>query len=826
MPFYISPRVNVIEKDLTLSIQNISDAIGATVGLSRWGPANVPTLIEEGEDDFITRFYKPDNNTYLDILTACDYMRYTNQFYYTRVVGPLARNASSQNPGLVTVYNEKDYEGKSSELLGINFISRYVGDLGNSLAVSVMDMTGIDTWEYAPLFEYDLQTPDQFSIAIIDTKGMFGGGGERKQEERLSIVGTAAGGTQEKRTITVIGTVAGGIKQAETITIEGTATEAGSLSITTDVAVLSVAVASGDTFDVIASNIADALATDTANFESAVANNGVITLTYAVPGLYSKVSMPDSLGIVLSSVITTPGDDNVLLDIYGRSFGVKNGDGANDVAQVLGDQLSILTTKYESVVVDGSSIALVYKNFGASTDPTDPVIQNGITANIAVDTAGSNGFDIEVFGVTVSLLNGDKANIVANKISVALNADTDYMEDKDLVSPDKSTVLIKYNETGKRDLTPSPEEQGSLVFNMAINVVGTLGTMIDGFEIQTNTPGAKFPDGTSQYFVSTINDKCRYVMVGDQTLPLVKGFYKLSGGADDYNVRKGPAFANYNDKYTYEVNYMWVAGSDVLEQRDMVDAVETRKDCIGFLSPMLSDVLNNIGGETDAIVEWRSIELNRESSYIVATDNWAKVYDKYNDVNRWIPTCAGTAGLKARCDREQNQWTSPAGIERGQYAWYSTMAWSATEARRDILYKNGVNSIVSERTVGFILFGDKTMTVRPSAFSRINVRSAFIFAGKSISQFAKQYLFEINDQYTRNQFLNATNAFLRDMTAQRAFSDFLVKCDTTNNTPQIVAQNRMVATILLKPTYSINYIDLNFIAVGPNMTFEEAIGTE
>jgi phage tail sheath protein FI len=151
------------------------------------------------------------------------------------------------------------------------------------------------------------------------------------------------------------------------------------------------------------------------------------------------------------------------------------------------------------------------------------------------------------------------------------------------------------------------------------------------------------------------------------------------------------------------------------------------------------------------------------------------------------------------------------------------MAWSANKAQRDELYKIGVNSIVTFPNEGIVLFGDKTATTRPSSFDRINVRMAFIVAEKSIANFAKQFLFEVNDAFTQSQFLNAVRPFLRNMVSRRAFEDAKVIADDTNNTGYIKSTNQFVGTILLKPLYSINFINLNFVAVGPSVSFDEVV---
>ena len=237
---------------------------------------------------------------------------------------------------------------------------------------------------------------------------------------------------------------------------------------------------------------------------------------------------------------------------------------------------------------------------------------------------------------------------------------------------------------------------------------------------------------------------------------------------------------------------------------------------------MMNDVVNNRGNETADVVEWRTVEVNRETSYAFADNNWALVYDKYNDVNRWIPICGGTAGLKARTDRDAEPWISPAGYEYGRYKNYIKLAWNPNSGQRDELYKAAINPVCSFKGEGIVLFGDKTSLTRPSAFQGVNVRSAFIVAEKTLANFAHYFLFKLNDDITRSQFRNAVRPFLRNMVARRAFEDAVFKSDANNNGPAVRAARQLVGAIYAKPMYSINWVLLDFVAVGSGVTLDES----
>jgi phage tail sheath protein FI len=206
--------------------------------------------------------------------------------------------------------------------------------------------------------------------------------------------------------------------------------------------------------------------------------------------------------------------------------------------------------------------------------------------------------------------------------------------------------------------------------------------------------------------------------------------------------------------------------------------------------------------------------------------NWKYQYDKYNDVYRWVPLNGDVAGLCARTDLERDPWFSPAGTNRGIVRNVIKLAWNPTKGDRDDLYTKGVNPVVTFQGEGTILFGDKTLLTRPSAFDRINVRRLFIVLEKAITRAARTALFEFNDQFTRAQFVNLIEPFLRDVQGRRGVTDFRVVCDERNNTPEIIDRNEFVGDIYIKPSRSINFIQLNFVAVRSGVTFDEIVGRQ
>jgi phage tail sheath protein FI len=204
---------------------------------------------------------------------------------------------------------------------------------------------------------------------------------------------------------------------------------------------------------------------------------------------------------------------------------------------------------------------------------------------------------------------------------------------------------------------------------------------------------------------------------------------------------------------------------------------------------------------------------------------WFYMYDRYNDVYRWLPLNPSIAGLAAQTDSTNDPWWSPAGFSRGQIKNVVKLAWSPNQTDRDTLYRNGINAVVNFPGQGVVLYGDKTLLANPSAFDRINVRRLFIVLEKAISIAAKSQLFQINDAFTQAQFRNMIEPFLRDVKGRRGVTDFLVVCDSTNNTGDVVDANQFVADIYIKPSRSINFITLSFIAVRDSVSFTEAVGS-
>lgn len=383
---------------------------------------------------------------------------------------------------------------------------------------------------------------------------------------------------------------------------------------------------------------------------------------------------------------------------------------------------------------------------------------------------------------------------------------------------------------------------------------GTPGTVLETFPYVSMATDAKTYDGTSNYAVDVVNARSQYVwMVGwdsDYTntgaagtattagtpkdfdgAGLEVGEFELSGGVDSGALAQAEYLAgidnHFTDPETTTIDFIIAPSLSAQSDQaslisDYVATAEGRKDCLVVASPGRSGVTSGTSQNSTVVTFAASLP---SSSYLVVDNNFLKVYDKYNDKYIFIPAAPSTAGLMAATEQNSAPWFSPAGTRRGNYLGVAGLAYNPIKAERDALYKVGINPIANLPGTGILLYGDKTRLLRPSAFDRINVRRLFLVMERAISRYAKDILFEFNDEFTRAQFVGVVEPYLRDIQAGRGITDYQVVCDETNNPPSIVDNNEFVASVFVKPARSINFITLNFVAVRTGVSFEEVVGT-
>ena len=373
---------------------------------------------------------------------------------------------------------------------------------------------------------------------------------------------------------------------------------------------------------------------------------------------------------------------------------------------------------------------------------------------------------------------------------------------------------------------------------------GLANTVLEKFAFASKASDAKFGDGSTNYYVNVLNQRSRYVWWTSHASGN-SGWGTAAAGTtyDAANGQRNPTYASLAGGTDGTITagnintaYSLFANSDVVDLSLIISGpgnatvaghlisniAEVRKDCLVFLSPTRTSVVDNAGSETTAIISYR--DSLTSSSYSVMDSGYKYQFDKYNDVYRYVPLNGDIAGACARTDLERDPWFSPGGFNRGTIKNVVKLAWNPTKAERDNLYVKGINPVVSFQGEGTVLFGDKTMLSRPSVFDRINVRRLFIVLEKSIASAARSSLFEFNDQFTRAQFVNLVEPYLRDVQGRRGITDFRVVCDESNNTPNVIDSNQFVGDIYIKPARSVNFIQLNFVAVRTGVSFEEIVG--
>ena len=404
---------------------------------------------------------------------------------------------------------------------------------------------------------------------------------------------------------------------------------------------------------------------------------------------------------------------------------------------------------------------------------------------------------------------------------------------------------------------------------------GTPGTVLETFAYLSQASDAKTNDGSTNYVQTVINNQSRFVWLAkldgaigdpDGTVVFPGGLGKgapaatnssnqlqnigsaaslsiafgvgaetifmadLSNGTDSAALTPAEyatGFDLFEDVDTIQIDFLIAPGlASATDQgtvvNDLVDtAAQGRRDCVVVTSPPSTAVVN-IPNPDASFAD----QFTPKSSYLIVDNNYLRVYDKYNDQYVFVPAASSTAGIMAATDVDTAPWFSPAGQRRGQYYGVTSLAYSPTQSQRDVLYKAGVNPIANIPGQGMLLFGDKTHLARPSAFDRINVRRLFLVIERAISRAARAVMFEFNDEFTRAEFVNVVEPFLREIRGRRGITDFRVVCDETNNTAEVIDRNEFIANIFIKPARSINFVTLNFIAVRSGVSFEEIAGTD
>jgi phage tail sheath protein FI len=766
MPFQLSPGVNVTEIDLTTVVPAVSTSVGAIAGVFGWGPVGQRVILDR-ETTLITRFGKPTNLNPETWFTAANFLSYSNQLIAVRTantsgVTPTAAFNANTTSNVVT--------GTTTGIVAGMYVSQTsngsVIPAGNNVTVvSVNSTAAVLSTQSAVTGSVSLYfaSPNVAYSALGIASGGFVANlsGQIVKNENSY---TALDGTFDSD-VMYIARFPGGIGNSLRVSVCDSANAYQS----------SVNLASNATWSNTGITLAIGSNTGVIYSSNSTGGAGAGSTTH-VTNILATLAVGDMIQVGNASIGTQY--------MKVSSVGVPTTNATLTVANIAFEDPYRLSTNF-STVENGNTFTRHWEFFNVvDTAPgqSDYVSNFGNTsANdelhvVVVDNGGKftgvPGTVLEVYKGLSRATDAKAADTSANYYKIAINDASQYI----WWANDRSGAA-----------SANAMNIASSTNNSALNLQFVLGT--DG-DSESNVPLSVVTAGYDQ-FASAEEVDVSIVMQGKGI-----GGSTVSGGQTVTNFQ----LANY-----------------------LIDnIVGQRKDCVAMISPEKSTVVNNIGYEASTVVNWRNVL--HDSSYSVLDSGYKYQYDRYNDIYRWIPLNGDIAGLCARTDQTNDAWWSPAGFNRGQIKNLVKLAFNPTKTDRDVLYKNGVNPVVSFPGQGVVLYGDKTLQAKPSAFDRINVRRLFIVLEKAISTAAKFSLFEFNDAFTRRQFVNLVTPYLRDVQGRRGIYDFKVVCDETNNTPQVIDTNNFVGDIYIKPARSINFIQLNFVAVGTGVQFSEVIG--
>ncbi len=587
----------------------------------------------------------------------------------------------------------------------------------------------------------------------------------------------------------------------------------------------------------------------------------------------------DSLQVVRaeSAILNAGANSGILIrddDHYEASFSTGQGSHGEWAARTAG-------THGNSIGVEICAVADAYEQVVAALTVSEDAA--GATS-IAVDDADASGEAFNV-GDLISFFSNSAGttpvdefneyevtaiNTSTNVLTVRLKDDPNGAGVQNII-PDNSYIKRRWKFYDLFDGAPgtsqwatdnargSGDEMHVVVYDTTGDITGKVSTAAGGrtagvieiFSNMSKNPNAKTAQGSTNYYADVIFASSEFIYWTDHisagsnwgtdttttytsVVPIT--IDALSGGTDDYSVTAGEmelAYDKFADSESLDINLVLGGSSSITTDTAaghdtyvtmITSLVESRKDCVGFVSPHRAATVGVALSSTATENVKTAFDLCPSSSYMVFDSGYKYMYDKYADVYRFVPLNGDTAGLCANTDNVADAWFSPAGFNRGRVRGAVKLSLNPTKAERDILYRARVNPVVNFPGQGVTLFGDKTALSKPSAFDRINVRRLFLVMEKAIATAAKFQLFEFNDEFTRAQFRNLIEPFLREVQGRRGITDFKVKADASNNTGDVIDRNEFIADIFIKPARAINFITLNFIAARSGVAFSEIGG--
>jgi phage tail sheath protein FI len=793
MAFQLSPGVNFSEIDLTNATAAVATTEGALAGVFRWGPINERKLITS-ETQLVdvygapnTRFTNsPTNSTtwtnHETFYTAANFLGYTNALYVNRVVE--LGNADASKNAKVSGDN-----GGSNDVV----TAKYYGALGNSVEVSYCTGDGDGDSDGLGLHQFN-GVNGTGTVTVNPSNG-----GDANKSLTFEGLGTAAELNKlTKGTKITIRTASDENSDViQEVYLAGDATAVSATGSADTETVITGAAPTSDSGSLNSSGliIHDETGGNPAAIAASILASSIISLAAQVDADGGDIHDID-LGDPVTFDAGTSGVPGGLVD--GKTyFAIPVSDADATVGETVDDDTDTRAFK----------LAATYED---ATNHTDAAPKHVEITSLAAGGASTTGtFDFfDEFDATAP---------IAGRYTGLVNG-TAY-----------------YTKTwGDADLFDSAPTSASnlhiVVKDIDGEITGTAGSVIETFENVSETPGAKKEDGTSNFITDVLVASSKWISVAEtkaDDLSAASSSRPLTGGSDgedEKDISLGRLALGYDlfaDATQVDVSFILQGkprGNNGYELANYIidNVAETRRDCVAFVSPVqtatTAQTIVDFAGSVSA------------STYAVVDSGYKYQYDKYSDAYRYVPLNGDIAGLCARTDDLRDPWFSPAGYNRGSVKNVVKLNFNPNKAQRDLLYKNGVNPVITQPGQGTVLFGDKTFSGVTSAFDRINVRRLFIVLEKTIANAAKSTLFEFNDEFTRATFRNLVEPFLRDVQGRRGIYDFKVVCDESNNTGQVIDTNSFVGDIYIKPARSINFIQLNFVAVRTGVEFSEVVG--
>jgi len=797
----VSPGVRIREVDLTVGgITAANNQVGAIAGPFQKGPVNVPILIET-ENDLLNTFGKPISSDaqYEYWLGASSYLSYGGILRVVRCNGTALNNANSTGIGstagtTLKIESTEDYNNNHSTDTAWAWAARNPGSWANNLKVCVIDAAA---------------------------------------DQRLGIASAANLSVGFAVTATIDQTVAGtGTTTREQGILKGIITKVNADSI--DVKITAKSSGAGST-----------VFTETAYSEGSVnafTPSSTIFITNNSGTGVSITSLNTTIGTFQGVVSTGSSIMNPISSTTGFLSGITTG--------------STIQSTTDGILGSNTTVA----GFG-TTNINAGVAQTTILLSSSVSGAGGT----YTFGIyTISSSPTATASDWYNEQTLGLTNTTVYWKN---IAPRPRTSQYVSERSGRND------ELHVVVVDDTGAVTGTAGNILEKYTNLSKALDAKISPSQANYYKDIIANNSQYIFpglapTGDKTkFSTVSGVTSASNttwgleaqgstfnciGASIYNLTSGrdysgvssvggysvglsdviSAYRNFTNPAEYKIDFLIggpSGGTSIYESqakaKELIAIADIRKDCVATISPHRDGVVNQANSDTQTNNIVNFFDPLTSSSYAVFDTGYKYVYDRFNNQFRYVACNADVAGLMARTSINQYPWFSPAGANRGALNNAVKLAYNPSQAQRDTLYPKRINPIIFSPGAGIILFGDKTALSYTSAFDRINVRRLFLTLESSIERAARAQLFEFNDTITRANFINIVDPYLRDVKSKRGITDFVVVCDESNNTPDVIDGNQFKADIYIKPARSINFIGLTFVATRTGVSFEEIIGT-